>query len=520
VPKTVRYVCDRLPAAFRGVTCWYQFTSGAGIKPGIRIRLAFWLDRPLGTEDLKLWFGAKADKIRFYPVDLSVFVATHPIYVAHPLLAAGAWDPLGGRPRSGVVRGESGMVAVQPIERPQYEPGSRTYARSDSPSSASFDEALSLIGDHEGGGGCHNALLHTVGWYFGRYGSDADPEALKTAISEAVAAAIWDPKQGHGPDYIQAQLGPELDRLVRDIQQRQRDDEANKQREREAATRRWPEEGLPLQEAESVLREALAHFFEIMVPDSLRLREQPETADDVFAEYPQVGIKVSPGVGKTHQAIDQMIATGRRYVFAIPTHAKAEEIEALANKLADRTVAMVWRGEGRPDPDASGETMCRRAAVVAEKRKSGGARGDLCGSQERGFCPFFNVCAYRRQEQQEPAIWIVPHSLLTSPPPATMKHADALIVDEARSLEPYPHRLLIADLLASRAHRSDVLNRVSSMLRLMQPGELFTRDNLDAAGISRKMCESAWKFEAKTVRRPETTLPTLCAARSSKRRIG
>jgi hypothetical protein len=43
VPKTVRYVCDRLPAAFRGVTCWYQFTSGAGIKPGIRIRLAFWL---------------------------------------------------------------------------------------------------------------------------------------------------------------------------------------------------------------------------------------------------------------------------------------------------------------------------------------------------------------------------------------------------------------------------------------------------------------------------------------------
>jgi hypothetical protein len=494
---TVAYVLGRLPEPFRGITCWYQFTSGAGIKPGIRIRLAFWLDRALGTEDLKLWFGAKADKIRLYPVDLSVFVCTHPIYVAHPLLAPGAWCPLGGRPRSGVVRGGSDTVAVPPIEKPQCEPGSRTYARSDSPRSASFQEALEYIGDHEGGGGCHAALLHVVGWYFGRHGSDADAGALKAAIEQTVAAACWDPKQGHGPDYIQAQMGSELDRLVRDIQQRQRDEEANKQREREAATRRWPEEGLPLQEAESVLRGALAHFFDVMVPDSVRLREQPETADDVFAEYAQVGIKVSPGVGKTHQAIEQMIATGRRCVFAIPTHAKAEEIEELANKLAGRTVARVWRGEGRPDPDAAGETMCRRAAVVAEIRKSGGARGDLCGSQERGFCPFYAACGYRRQEQQEPAIWIVPHSLLTSPPPATMKHVDALIVDEARSLEPYQHRLLIADLLASRAHRSGVLNRVSSTLRLMQPGELFIRGNLEASGISRKMCESAWKFEAK-----------------------
>jgi hypothetical protein len=491
---TVAYVLARLPEPFRGVTCWYQLTSGAGIKPGIRIRLGFWLDRALGTEDLKLWFGAKADKIRLYPVDLSVFVATHPIYVAHPLIAEGAWCPLGGRPRSGVVRGEIDTVAVPPIERPQYEPGSRTYARSDSPRSASFDDALSWIGDHEGGGGCHNALLHTVGWYFGRYGSDADPEALKAAIRETAAQAVWNKRDA---GYLEDELGAGLDRMVHDIQQRQRDDEANKQRAREAATRRWPDEGLPLQEAESVLSGALAHFFEVIVPESLRLREQPETADDVFAEYAQVGIKVSSGVGKTHQAIEQMIGTGRRYVFANPTHAKAEEIEALANKLAGRTIAMVWRGEGRPDPDASGETMCRRAAVVAEIRKSGGARGDLCGSQERGFCPFYTACGYRRQEQQEPAIWIVPHSLLTSPPPAAMKDVDALIVDEARSLEPYRHRLLIADLLASRAHRSDVLNRVSSMLRLMQPGELFSRDNIEAAGISRKMCESAWKFEAK-----------------------
>jgi hypothetical protein len=155
---TIAHVLARLPEAFRGVTCWYQFTSGAGIKPGIRIRLAFWLDRPLGTNDLKLWLGAKADKIRLYPIDLSVFVCTHPIYVASPIIGEGAWDPLGGRPRSGIVRGASDTVAVPPIEKPQYEPGSRASTRSDAPRSANFSEALSYIGDHDGGGGCHAAL--------------------------------------------------------------------------------------------------------------------------------------------------------------------------------------------------------------------------------------------------------------------------------------------------------------------------------------------------------------------------
>jgi hypothetical protein len=502
---TVAHVLARLPEAFRGVTCWYQFTSGAGIKPGIRVRLAFWLDRPLGTNDLKLWLGAKADKIRLYPIDLSVFVCTHPIYVASPIIGEGAWDPLGGRPRSGMVRGASDTVAVPPIEKPQYEPGSRASTRSDAPRSASFSEALSYIGDHDGGGGCHAALLQAVGWYFGRYGSGADAEALKAAIHETVAAAFWDPTKGHGPEYVQAQMGSELDRLVHDIQQRQHDDEARKQREREAATRRWPEEGLPLEEAEAALRDAMARFFNVVVPKHVAVRAFTEgrgspteiTAADLFAEEAQIGIRVSPGAGKTHQAVEKMIATGHRYVLAIPTHTKAEEIEALANKIAGRKVAMVWRGEGRPDHAAPGETMCRRAAAVAEIRKAGGARGDLCGSQERGFCPFYNVCGYRKQEQQESMIWIVPHSLLTGPPPAIMKHAEALVIDEARSLEPYQHRLLVADLVASRAHRSDVVDRVSSMLRLMRPGEFFTREGLEVAGITRTSCESAGKFEAK-----------------------
>jgi hypothetical protein len=488
VPKTVRYVCDRLPAAFRGVTCWFQFTSGAGIKPGIRIRLAFWLDRALGTEDLKLWFGAKADKIRLYPVDLSVFVCSHPIYVAHPILATGAWCPLGGRPRSGVVRGESDTVVVPTIERPQYEPGSRTSTWSDSPRSASFDEALSWIGDHEGGGGCHRALLHVTGWYFGRYGSDADPEALKAAIEETVAKACWDAKAGHDSAYIASQMGDELDRLIGDIQQRQRDDEAREKYERELATRRWPEDGLQLQEAESVLREQLDRFFDEIV----RIREQPETTDDIFTA-PQIGINVAPGTGKTQRATSKMVATKRPYVLAIPTHAKAEEIEALASRFASRKVARVWRGLKRQNPNADNpeETMCQRAKVVEEFQRAGGKRESICA-----VCPLAPGCAYLEQESAEPDIWVVPHSLLTSQPPKTMQRAMALIIDEGRSLETKRYSLAITELTASRKYRPDILPRVEAALRDTKAGEFFSRDVLTAASITHAMAEHAHEYEA------------------------
>ncbi len=79
-----------LPEAFHGVACIVQATSGHGIKPGMRLRLWFWLSRPLSGAELKAWFKG-------YPVDHSIFTANQLIYTASPIFEDGALDPLSVR---------------------------------------------------------------------------------------------------------------------------------------------------------------------------------------------------------------------------------------------------------------------------------------------------------------------------------------------------------------------------------------------------------------------------------------
>jgi hypothetical protein len=45
----------RLPDAFRDAACVIQATSSHAIKPGIRLRLWHWLERPVGGAELKYW---------------------------------------------------------------------------------------------------------------------------------------------------------------------------------------------------------------------------------------------------------------------------------------------------------------------------------------------------------------------------------------------------------------------------------------------------------------------------------
>src|SRR4051794_12358768 len=53
----VEHVVELLPEEFHGVSVFWCFTSGHGIKPGIRIRLWFWLDRPVSDADIKTWLA-------------------------------------------------------------------------------------------------------------------------------------------------------------------------------------------------------------------------------------------------------------------------------------------------------------------------------------------------------------------------------------------------------------------------------------------------------------------------------
>ena len=83
------------------------------IKPGISIRLWFWLDRPVSDDELKSgWRQPIADGL----IDTAIFNPIQAIYTAAPIFV-GMPDPVPFR--CGIWRGDSDAVDVPLIERPQ-----------------------------------------------------------------------------------------------------------------------------------------------------------------------------------------------------------------------------------------------------------------------------------------------------------------------------------------------------------------------------------------------------------------
>jgi hypothetical protein len=105
---TAAFLAGRLPTEFRQASCVLQATSGAGIKPGIRARAWYWLDRPVSDAEAKRWLGAA-------PVDLSLFRAVQLHYTAAPVFR-GCLDPL--PQRLWLVPGEREVVPVSNLPEP------------------------------------------------------------------------------------------------------------------------------------------------------------------------------------------------------------------------------------------------------------------------------------------------------------------------------------------------------------------------------------------------------------------
>jgi hypothetical protein len=100
-----RAVLPHLPPEFRAARAVVAATASHGLKPGVHLRLWFWLSRPVGGPELARW-------LRGAPVDASVFGAAQVVYTAAPLLEAGAADPLPARLM--VLPGAAEAVRVPP----------------------------------------------------------------------------------------------------------------------------------------------------------------------------------------------------------------------------------------------------------------------------------------------------------------------------------------------------------------------------------------------------------------------
>jgi hypothetical protein len=100
-----------LPDEFHPARCLVQATASHGFKPGLRLRLWYWLGRPVSTAELKRWLPPTL-------VDHSVFIGNQPIYTAAPLFD-GRSDPLPAR----LVRlAGAACVTVPDLPEPEKPP--------------------------------------------------------------------------------------------------------------------------------------------------------------------------------------------------------------------------------------------------------------------------------------------------------------------------------------------------------------------------------------------------------------
>jgi hypothetical protein len=110
----IRAAVITLPLEFHDISAYWQLTSGAGIKSGIRLRLWYWCDRPVSDEEAKRWLEAS-------PIDTSLYCANTPHYTAAPIFDPPELDPV--PLRSGFWWRHRSAVAVPDLqEKPKPKP--------------------------------------------------------------------------------------------------------------------------------------------------------------------------------------------------------------------------------------------------------------------------------------------------------------------------------------------------------------------------------------------------------------
>src|SRR5690606_40182842 len=86
--SAIEYLIGLLPDEFADASCWWQWSSSAGLKGDhLSAHLWFWLNRPLGDGDLARWakfVNAKAAAERGIRklVDRQLFTTNQPHYTA------------------------------------------------------------------------------------------------------------------------------------------------------------------------------------------------------------------------------------------------------------------------------------------------------------------------------------------------------------------------------------------------------------------------------------------------------
>ncbi|MDP6953957.1 MAG: hypothetical protein QGF53_14480, partial [Alphaproteobacteria bacterium] len=474
---------EYLPEPFHDVACFWQFSSSAGIKPGVSVHLFFWLDRAITGSDMKVYLKAHAPH-----VDLSLFRDVQPHYVAAPIFADGCVDPI--QKRAGLMDREHDHATIPAIDRPALIEHARAHGGA-AIVVEGFQENLALIGDQLRGSGFHQPIRNAIMWAvretLGR--APLDAEQIKAQVREAIVAATKRPGRDVS-DYLSDRY---LDASI------------------EGAVRRRQTEIIPArQESEAVGGETLADAARIVTDAVAEFMREAATADEPVAH----AIKATAGGGKTEAGLRALapVARDRRVHFCVPTHELADEAaERYAQPIDEAAAtysrfatepARIHRGRKRPEPAADGAPMC--FDDVRERADQFDEAGLDVYERVCKTCSHLGECGWSRQKADKgPGVIFMPAEYAFEP---TAKRADILVLDEGfhkpslsehkvnldeplPGIFPQPHKSIIEQ---TRARRDLVDAR--KMLRQAadaSPEGTVTRKALREAGITAEIARFA-----------------------------
>jgi hypothetical protein len=423
VDAVIEHVTELLPEEFHGVSTFWAFTSGHGIKPGIRLRLFYWLDRALSDEEVELWLAKPiAEKL----IDPVLYRPAQPIYVAQPIFVKMP-DPVPRR--CGIWRGHSDEVEVPVIEQPKAK--ARAHS-SDAPYTGTggggYEFHRGRIGDHEGGGGFHLPVKSAVASWIGRHGSAADPAWLRADLERAISEAPRD-RARRGDDYIEFRIG-DLDPLITALRELQ----AAKEAEQATIEPSYP---APLGSAKHVRKDTLEpvmNDFSTEGGEHLSRPPGPESLTDLNAHPspPVHAIAATPGLSKTtlflKHVVPPTIKNGMPVNIAMPRH-------KLGDQMVDDLVPYGvtgggYRGREADDPDMPGREMCLDLSRVKAIERAWHNASKFACEFKTHKCDHYYFCGYQKQKRENPDVWMIPHQLLFQSKPEFIKKG-ILGIDEA-----------------------------------------------------------------------------------------
>lgn len=145
-----------LPAPWQRCSCWWSLSASAGFRPGVRIKLGFWLARPSTGRELERHLAGA-------PIDASTLRPVQPIFVAKPILV-NLGDPI--TKRTGLEEDSHATVALPelqpepaPSERPAAPPGRRFVSGASATVAKRRLDALCRAIERAGVGGRHRCLI-------------------------------------------------------------------------------------------------------------------------------------------------------------------------------------------------------------------------------------------------------------------------------------------------------------------------------------------------------------------------